>query len=265
MYADLHHVLSRIRASGFRAVDLAAFEDWQNVNPSFLLADDGSWGDAIADTLKTVGLQVSSINAGPSVAINDPNHASFVRYRQEVVALLDLAEKLACPNVTLQPGRPIFGERDAVAFDRTQAHLAELGPLAGARNVTLSIEGHQGSLLERPDAALRMMEALWPSVGFTYDPSHWAMQRISLIETERLLRYTYHVHVRNAKPSAMQASMGEGTVDFEWLIQALRECEYTGAVSIEYFNGFDADLQETRALRDYLLAQGVEPAPGGQF
>ncbi|MGC9346799.1 MAG: sugar phosphate isomerase/epimerase family protein, partial [Anaerolineae bacterium] len=179
----------------------------------------------------------------------------------EVVALLELAKELECPNLTLQPGGPIAGEDNGAVFDRTQAHLAELGPLAKARGVTLSVEGHQGSLLEKPGAALRMMESLWPDVGFTYDPSHWAMQRIPLIETEQLLSYTHHVHVRNAKPGAMQALMAEGTVDFEWLVEALREHAYTGAVAIEYFNGFDANFEETQALRDRLLALGVDAAP----
>lgn len=261
-HPDIGEVLSRIRAMGFKAVDLAAFEDWQNVNPSFLLEDDGSWSDMLLETLEELDLRMNSINGGPSVAINDPDPARFVRYRQEVVALLDLAVKLGCPNLTLQPGRPIAGERVAELLDRTQAHLAELGPLAAARNVTLSVEGHQGSLLEKPDAAHRMMEALWPRVGFTYDPSHWAMQRIPLDETARLLPFTYNVHVRNAKPDAMQASTDDGVVDFAWLVEALRTSGYDGAVAIEYFNGFDADLEETAALRDRLLALGVDAVPG---
>jgi sugar phosphate isomerase/epimerase len=60
----------------------------------------------------------------------------------------------------------------------------------------------------------------------------------------------------------MQASTDDGVVDFAWLVEALRTSGYDGAVAIEYFNGFDADLEETAALRDRLLALGVDAVPG---
>ena len=125
--------------------------------------------------------------------------------------------------------------------------------------VSLSVEGHQGSLLEKPADGLRLMEALWPAVGFTYDPSHFVMQEIPLQETEQLLDYTVHVHVRNASPGNMQATMDEGSVDFAWLVSALRERGYQGGVAIVHFSGFDADFRSTLALRDLLVQLGVAP------
>jgi len=83
------------------------------------------------------------------------------------------------------------------------------------------------------------------------------MQCIPLAETASLLSCTYHVHVRNAAPHRMQASMAEGTVDFLWLVEALAASGYAGAVTIEYFNGFDPHFVETLALRDTLMGLGV--------
>jgi sugar phosphate isomerase/epimerase len=123
--------------------------------------------------------------------------------------------------------------------------------------LTVGVEGHQGSLLEEPGNALRLMAELWPAVGFTYDPSHWTMQDIPLAETAPLLHYTVHVHVRNAASGRMQASIAEGGVDFAWLIEALRRNHYDGAVAIEYFNGFDSCFSETQALAEHLRCLGV--------
>jgi len=43
-------------------------------------------------------------------------------------------------------------------------------------------------------------------------------------------------------------------------VSALKIRGYRGAVSIEYFSGFDMDLHSTRALRDLLLGLGIEIA-----
>jgi sugar phosphate isomerase/epimerase len=256
-HPDIRKVLETIKALGFGAVDLAAFEGWQNVNPSSLAAGDERWIRHFLKALDATELAVSSFNCGFSFQVDDPDSSATDRIAQEFEALLDLASRVRCPNLTVQPGRSITGYDDEELFDVARTRLAELGRRAQARGLTLSVEGHQGSLLEDPVTAMRMMDALWPVVGFTYDPSHWAMQRIPLPETEPLLAVTYHVHVRDAAPDAMQAVMGQGDVDFDWLVSTLQARAYEGAIAIEYFNGFDADLTSTRALRERMVDLGV--------
>ena len=257
-YPHLRDALARIKELGFEAIDLAAFENWQNVDPSQLAADGGAWLDNFAGMLADLHLRVSSINAGTSRPVNDPDPEAFAQVRKEYAALLDLAEKVGCPNITVQPGRMMEGHGFEELFDTAAEHLRELAALGTGRGVTLSVEGHQGSLLETVAAGARMMAALRPAVGFTYDPSHFAMQRIDLRRTEPLLDYAAHVHVRNAAPDRMQETMERGGVDFEWLVAALRERGYDGAVAIEYFNGFDRDFTSVLALRDLLVKLGVE-------
>ena len=80
----------------------------------------------------------------------------------------------------------------------------------------------------------------------------------ALPETAALLDRAVHVHVRNAGPGRMQETMAAGTVDFGWLIGAMKARGYDGPVAIEYFNGFDGDFASTRALRDRLRELGVE-------
>ena len=253
---DIRDTLAQIRAHGFDACDIAVFESWQNANPSSLVSGNQAWIEALLEGLCASGLAVSSLNCGLSRRLSDPDPAATDVQRRELDALLDLATRINCPNITLQPGNPIQGyeldELIAITHDR----LAQYGPIAQDRDVTLSVEGHQGSLLEDPARALTMMAQLWPAVGFTYDPSHWAMQRIPLPDTAGLLPFTYHVHVRNAAPDRMQAPATDNTVDWAGLLQALVATEYAGAVTIEYFNGFDPDFSETLALRNHLMAMG---------
>jgi len=257
-YPRVEDALGQIQALGFRAFDLAAFEGWQNVNPSLLAEAAEPWTGRFARAVAAAGMTVSSINCSPSRPLDDPDPASFERYEREFAALLALAERVGCPNITVQPGGALEGWSFPKLFDTAAAHLATLGRSCEGHGVALSVEGHQGSLLEKPADGLRLMESLWPRVGFTYDPSHFVMQGIPLEETEPLLDYSVHVHVRNASPGQMQDTMEAGRVDFGWLVAALAARGYTGALTLEYFAGFDKGFASTLALRERLLELGVE-------
>lgn len=257
-YPRIQDTVAQIKELGFQAFDLTAFEGWQNVDPSTLVEGNETWKREFIDAIAASGMRVSSFNAQPSRPITDPDPAAFARYKLEFRTLLDLAGRVGCPNITVQPGNPIKGHSSAKLFDTARAHLSELAPLSAECNVTLSVEAHMGSLLESPDDTLRMMKALWPSVGLTYDPSHFVMQGMSVQETEPLLEYTMHVHVRNASLGKMQDTMEDGTVDFGWLVPSLRDHGYNGAVTIEYFAGFDRGFRNTVALREVLMELGLE-------
>ena len=173
----------------------------------------------------------------------------------------ELAEDPECPNITLQPGQVLDGIEPDVQFATMREHLAALADLRGDRTLTIGLEGHAHTLIEKPDAAIAMIESLWPAVGYTYDPSHPELQGIPLPQTEPLLDWTCHVHIRNASLDHMQDTMADGTLDVAWVVDALRRHGYGGAVTIEYFNDFDPDFASVCGLRDRLVELGVAAAP----
>lgn len=254
----LPETLKKIRELGFRSFDLAAIEGWRNVNPSFLLRDGGTWASEFSQLAASLGLTTSSINCRFSAPLNDPTPAAVELCRREFLAVLDLAKTLRCPNLTLQPGIPMPEHTPAALFDALRDHLIELSVLAPG--LTIGVEAHHGSFLENPADTLRLAQAVWPHAGITYDPSHFVMQGIPFSVTEPLLDFAVHVHVRDAALGQMQAAMGKGNVDIAELISALKTKGYRGAVSIEYFSGFDRDLQSTCAIRDLLRDLGIKIA-----
>jgi sugar phosphate isomerase/epimerase len=52
----------------------------------------------------------------------------------------------------------------------------------------------------------------------------------------------------------MQASMDAGVVDFGWVVSALKEKGYEGAVAIEYLDGAEGEAVK---LRDLLIDLGL--------
>ena len=256
-YPNIEDTLITLKELGFHTIDLAAFENWQNVNPSKLAQPGELWSDKFISALKRTNLKVCSFNCGLSLPLNTPGFLDSEQVKDEFRALVGLADAVHCPNITVQPGNPLADCDVDKSLSTAAESLRFLAPVTIERGITLSVEGHQGSILENPDAAYQFMQSLWPDVGFSYDPSHWVMQDIDLPSTEPLLDFTYHVHVRNAALNKMQETMAKGNVDFEWLVNALGKVDYKGAISIEYFSDFDSDFKETLALRDLLRSLGV--------
>jgi len=260
-YPTLESTLTKLKSLGFGACDLVLFENWQGTYPSQLAAVGQAAIDEIAQTVAASGLRVSSLNCGPSRKLGDADAVSFEQYKREFTALLALAEALGCPNITLQPG----SLREGVAVDEqisvTQYQLHQLAEIRGDSEVTVSLEGHANTLIEKPTEAAAVLKGVWPEVGYTYDPSHPELQGVPLAETEGLLDYTYHVHVRNASLGEMQDTMDAGTVDFAWVVSALGKRGYDGALSIEYFSRFDPEFTSVLALRDHLVTLGVDALP----
>jgi len=255
-FPTLDATLAKIKGLGFSGFDLDVFENWQHVTPS-RLASDVDYLEEVAASIRASGLTVSSFNCGPSTKLGDPGPEPFEQYRREFAALLDLADRVGCPNITLQPGPVLEAHSLEVQRSAMRSHLEALAEMRADRGLTIGLEGHAHTVVEKPEDAIEMVEALWPAVGYTYDPSHPELQSIPLTETECLFDYTCHVHVRNASFEKMQDTMADGTIGFDWLVATLAAHGYDGALTIEYFNDFDADFTSTLALRDRLVELGV--------
>ena len=103
------------------------------------------------------------------------------------------------------------------------------------------------------------MDRTFPNIGITYDPSHYVMQGISLLETKEIVSYSHNVHIRNARQGAMQAGMDDGEISLEEFVGMLGDSNYNGYVSIEYFNGFDGGCANIIKIREELISLGIAP------
>ncbi|UCC69169.1 MAG: sugar phosphate isomerase/epimerase [Armatimonadota bacterium] len=251
---ELPEALARIAELGFRHVDLFVIEGMEHLHPSDLACEDGSIA-AVVSAVAASGLTVSALNCGFSVPFGEEASAR-AQIEREFAAMLKLAVEVECSMLTMQIGGRDKAAGREEALGRLRSFLSWLAELKGGHDVRLTFEPHVGSAAEKPADALDLAQRLWPEVAVTYDPSHFAMQPelSSLAETEPLLDYTAHVHVRNAAPGRMQAPMAEGNVDFAWLVTALDRRGYDGIVAIEYLDGEEA---EALALRDLLSGLGV--------
>ena len=135
-------------------------------------------------------------------------------------------------------------------------------PMANSHGVELSVEPHVGGLLKSPNACLAFIDAV-PGLKLTLDYAHFACMGFPQTEIDPLARHAAHVHMRQARPGALQAKLAEGTLDFVAMVETLRSVDFEGFLSIEYVHQnymntlFDDVLTETIQMRNLLRECGV--------
>jgi sugar phosphate isomerase/epimerase len=116
------------------------------------------------------------------------------------------------------------------------------------RSPGANVEAWPGSIIDSVDK-VRAFLAEVPGVGLLLDTGHVANWGEDPCE---LVPYAGHVQLRQARRGVPQAL--EGDVDFPRFVDRLRACDYTGLLSIEYFDlpelglGLDDPLGHAVAL-----------------
>jgi sugar phosphate isomerase/epimerase len=188
-------------------------------------------------------------------AVSDPT--ARARNTAEFDAVCRFARAAGIPTVFVLPGVSGPG-----AFDASAAGLRDLLAVAQRHGVTLTVEPHVGGLLASPADTLRMLDQV-PGLKLALDYAHFVCMGFRQAEIDVLAPHAGHVHLRQARPGALQAKWGEGVLDFTAMIGTLREAGYDGWLAVEYVHQgymntlFDDVLTETVRMRDHLRGLGI--------
>ena len=249
------------RAIGIRHLDLgllhgAAFDRARVVADPLGAAQDG----------RSLGISAANLYwlFGPDPethAVSDA--AALDRNLRELDEVARFAEALKIPTLFVLPGMSRPGRSRAGLLQESAASLREMLPVTRARGVTLTVEPHVGSCLASPAETLALLDAV-PGLRLTLDYAHFACMGFAQDAIDALAPHAAHVHLRQARPGALQAKWGEGTLDIGRMIGTLREAGYDGFLAVEYVHQaymntlFDDVLTETIRMRDLARAYGVE-------
>lgn len=224
---------------GFTHVDLLMMENWAHINPSELTEDPRGTASSVEGLLKRFGLKAVAINANFSVPLSSTDEVGRERIKDEASGLIRFARRLEIPVIVLQPGKP--GDDPDSALRASFEALHSICEQAAKFKIVVAIETHSGSLAESYDQALNFVTEV-PGLKLAYDPSHFVMGERSLRDSNVLLPYTAHVHLRNAVKGNFQAPMDSGALDFMWVFEALDGSGYQDAVAIEYLDNRDGTV-----------------------
>jgi sugar phosphate isomerase/epimerase len=94
-------------------------------------------------------------------------------------------------------------------------------------------------------------------LGVTLDPSHYVCNPKGPRKFDRLLEYTYHVHLRDTTKTSLQVRIGQGEIEYGRLVSLLGKAGYDRALSVDLteLDGVDhlAEMRKMRLLLESLL------------
>jgi len=257
-------VLQLIAALGVEGVDLFLCGNRSIVRPEDVRDDIPGAARRIAADVRAAGLVVSDVFVIPwtdleAMAPNHPDPEQRKASRDLFGDMLELAERLESPGITILPGIHWPGERWEASLARASEELAWRAEQAGAEGLRFSVEPHVGSVVPTPEQAKRLVEET-PGLELTLDYSHFVRQGMPEEEVDVLAPHARHVHVRGAAQGRIQTSVADNTTDFERMLDVLRGAGYDGYLALEYvwlqWERCDEcdNLAETIILRDRLRA-----------
>jgi sugar phosphate isomerase/epimerase len=97
-----------------------------------------------------------------------------------------------------------------------------------------------------------------PGLKLTLDYAHFVCLGHTQDAIDVLAPHAAHVHVRQAKPGALQTKLSQGTINMAAMLGALRDTGYAGWLAVEWVHQdymdtlYDDVLTETIACRDLL-------------
>ena len=120
-------------------------------------------------------------------------------------------------GVTVLPG-VTWAEDPAASWEVCVEELAWRVEEAETLGLELRIEAHAGSIAPLPEAAQRLCTDV-PGLRLTLDVSHFELQSVTLDRMLTLVPLAGHLHVRAAKPGAIQVRWRDNETDFGALLE----------------------------------------------
>jgi len=164
--------------------------------------------------------------------------------------ICDLAKATKVVSLTIPSGE------HGTPFNQEVEHLQRLVEIAESRGVRIGLKSQMGCLSEDPDTVKNLCDYV-PGVGLTLDPSHYLCSNNRNKNYEKLLKYVYHVQLRDSKKDQLQVRVGQGEIEYGRLITQLQSVGYDLALSVDMtpMEGMDMrqELRKLRLLLDSLL------------
>lgn len=195
----------------------------------------------------------------PSVlcSLNESVRLDSISYIQDAI---DNALRLKSPFVSLCPGMTLFGQDLDRGWAQLKKSFLELLDYTEGKNITLLIEpAHEAetTLILTIADGLRMIDKIGSErLGILLDTGHCNVNGEDMAQVLAGLKdVPLHIHIDdNFGNSDAHLIPGEGNIDFEPFVAALKEIDYQGFVSAEL--GFQYTQDPDSAVEKCFAALG---------
>jgi sugar phosphate isomerase/epimerase len=225
-------VFEKLQDLEYSAVEIAIRETGNQLRPTDVLRDEVRAIGICRDThrLDITGYEVD-------IAANGEKHYELF------AACCRLAKATKVASITVPSGE------HGTPFNEEVEHLRKLVAIATFESARVSIRSQIGRLSEDPDTVVVLCDNV-KGLGVTFDPSHYHCGPHSGRNLEKLMRYTFNVHLRDSRREKLQTRVGQGEIDYGKLISMLQKVGYDRSLTVHMVRLADVDHEaEMRKLR----------------
>jgi len=234
--------LQVIAEAGFDKVDLLGAEPHFPPNPSEEQVAE------VEQAAQAAGVRIANLGTyygRPLPGSDEETEAELAAARRG----MDAAVRLGARSLRIHPGKDRSRETGfaLVPFFQKVAKEAEW------RGVYLGIETHGGLSSDAPAMVMLCQEVGSKHFGVLFDPCNCAANGVDYKRAWEIFHdYVVHVHVKDGRTGPdgkwQRVHLGEGEIDFPWLLRELDRVGYDGDIALEYEIG-DIEPPETGLKR----------------
>lgn len=235
----LDDVVSRLVDLEYTNVEISIHEQGGHLRPSEVLADLEHHIDRCRNTRRLT-----------IVAFSVEIDAVGDEYYRQFKAICQLAK--ATKVVTLTVPSAELG----TPFNEEVERLRKLVAIADVEGARVAMRSQIGRLTEDPDTVAVLCDNV-EGLGLTYDPSHYICGPCANKNSDKLMKYVYHVHLRDTSKDQLQVRVGQGEVEYGKIKSQLDKVGYTRSLCVHMgpLEGIDhmAEMRKMRLLLESLM------------
>lgn len=235
----LKDALERLADLEYTSVEIAIHENGVQLRPSEVHQDVNHAIDVCRNTRR---LDVVAYSVQIDAAGND--------YYEQFHSICRLAKATKVVTLTVPSGEL------GTPFNEEVERLRKLVAIATLEGTRVSIKSQVGCLSEDPDTVVVLCDNV-DGLGLTLDPSHYIYGSQRTKNYDKLMKYVYHVHLRDSTKNALQVRVGQGEIEYGRLVANLQKVGYNRALSVNIteMEGVDhtAEMRKMRLLLESLL------------
>ena len=164
-------------------------------------------------------------------------------YYEQFDACCRLAKALKVVTVTVRSAEL------GTPFNAEVERLRELSAISSAEGVRVGLLTETGCMTEDPDTAVVLCNSV-KGLGITLDPSHFIFGPHGGGGFGQVMKYVYHVRLRDTSKEQLQVRVGQGQIEYGRLVNQLNKVGYNRALCVDIAPMPDVDqLVEMRKMR----------------
>lgn len=236
---SLPDAIGKLRDLEYSSVEITLHENSNQVKPSQVMQ---SVDQAIALCRDTHRLNIVSYSLEIEAEGED--------YYKQFEAICELAKATKVVTLTVPSGE------HGTPFNEEVEKLRRLVAIAELQGVRVGMRSQVGRLSEDPDTVAVLCDNV-KGLGLALDPSHYIYGPHQGRSIDKLIKYVYHMLLRDTKKDQLQVRVGQGEVDYGKLVTQLERVNYDRALCVHITEMPDVDhmveLRKMRLLLESLL------------